>query len=94
MNKEISNIIAEFKKKIKKIYGRRLCDILLYGSWARGIASEHSDIDLLIVLKGKVNPGIEIDKIIDIITDINLKNNVLLSVLPVSETNWRKKLWA
>ena len=39
--------------------------IILYGSYARGSATEDSDIDLLIVLEGKVKPGEEIDRMIE-----------------------------
>ena len=49
--------IKEFKKDVKKLYGNRLKHIILYGSYARGSATEDSDIDLLIVLEGKTKPG-------------------------------------
>jgi predicted nucleotidyltransferase len=65
-----------------------LKSIILYGSWARGDATEDSDIDVLIVLEGRVIPGKEIDRMIDIITEINLKHGVLISVYPVSEEDY------
>ena len=64
---KIKEAIEEFKKEVKKLYGERLKRIILYGSYARGSATEDSDIDLLIVLEGKVKPGEEIDRMIDII---------------------------
>jgi len=68
----------------------RLKKVVLYGSYARGQANdEHSDIDLAIVLEGDVAAGKEIDRLIDVITDINLYYGVLLSVYPVSEENYR-----
>jgi len=70
---KIRKILKNFREKIEKLYGKRLKGIILYGSWARGDATEDSDIDLLIVLEGKVVPGKEIDRMIDIITDINLE---------------------
>jgi predicted nucleotidyltransferase len=84
----IKKPIEEFKRAIEKLYGERLRDVVLYGSWARGEATEESDIDLLVVLEGKVVPGLEIDRMIDIITDINLDHNVLISVYPISEENY------
>jgi predicted nucleotidyltransferase len=84
----ISQTLEEFRKEIKKLYGQRLKDVILYGSWTRGEATEESDIDLLVVLKGKVRPGQEIDRMIDIITDINLKYNELIAVYPVSEQEY------
>jgi len=85
---EIKEILKEFRKEIEILYGKRLKDTILYGSWARGEATEGSDIDVLIVLEGKVAPGKEIDRIIDVITEINLKYGVLISVYPVSEEDF------
>lgn len=85
---KIREIVEEFKKEIEKLYGDRLKNVILYGSWARGKATEDSDIDLLIVLEGKVISGKEIDRMIDIITDINLKYGVLISVYPISEKDY------
>ena len=87
---EIKKVLEEFKKEIKKLYGDRLKQIILYGSYARGDATEDSDIDLLIVLEGEVSPGKEIDRMIDIITEINMKYGVLISVHPVSEEVYKK----
>lgn len=78
--------IKEFKAEIQKLYGSRLKKIILYGSWARGEATSESDIDLLVVLTGEVIPGYEVDYMIGVITEINLKYNVLISVYPISET--------
>ena len=82
------DIVQEFRTKIEDLYGDKLKDIILYGSWARGEATEASDIDLLVVLEGPVVPGQEIDRMIDIVTDINLKYCAILTVYPVSEVNF------
>lgn len=85
---DIEPILKEFREKAEKLYGKRLKSIILYGSCARGQATQDSDIDLAIVLKGDVAAGKEIDRLIDVITDINLSYGVLLSVYPVSEENY------
>lgn len=82
---EINIILNEVKRKISVLYGKRLRQIILYGSWARGDANDNSDIDLMIVLSGKVSPGKEIDRMIDIIYEIALKHDTLISIYPVSE---------
>ena len=82
------DILKEFREELENLYGKSLKSIILYGSWARGDATEDSDIDLLIVLEGKVIPGKEIDRMIDIITEINLKHGVLISIYPVSEDDY------
>ena len=81
-------ILTEFKMKIAQLYGQRLSGMVLYGSWARGDATSDSDMDLLVVLKGSVSPGEEIDRMIDVITEINLRHGVLLSIVPASEADY------
>jgi len=81
-------ILREFRAEVEKLYDKRLRNIILYGSWARGAATEDSDIDLLIILEGEVIPGKEIDRMIEIITEINLKYGVLISVYPISEKDY------
>lgn len=85
---KIKEILNEFRTEVEKLYGKKLKNIILYGSWARGDATYESDIDLLIVLEGKVTPGKEIDKMINIITEINLKHGMLISVFPISEEDY------
>ena len=85
---ETRKIIEEFRKEIAGLYGERLKGIILYGSCARDKATEDSDIDLLVVLEGKTIPGEEIDRMIDIITEINLKYGILLSIYPISDKDY------
>jgi len=83
---KIKEILKEFRTEVEKLYGKKLKNIILYGSWARGDATDESNIDLLTVLEGKVTPGKEVDKMINIITEINLKYGVLISVYPISDS--------
>lgn len=85
---QMKHIITEFKEKTQTLYGAKLKDIILYGSWATGRATEDSDIDLAIVLEGHVVPGEEIDRMIDVVTELNLNHGVLISVYPVSEKDY------
>ncbi len=88
VDERVKAAIKEFKESIEKLYGGRLKKVILYGSHARGEAREDSDIDLAIVLEGDVVPGEEIDRMVDIITEVNLKYNVLISAYPVSEEDY------
>jgi len=81
-------IIDEFVQRARSLYGDRLKRVVVYGSCARNEATAESDIDLAVVLAGEVVPGKEIDRMIDIITDVNLEHKALLSVYPVSEENY------
>ena len=78
---EIKEVLEEFKKEIEKLYSKRLKRVILYGTYAGGDATEDSDMDLLIVLERNVITGEEIDRMIDIVTEMNLYG-VLISVYP------------
>jgi predicted nucleotidyltransferase len=85
---EIQEICRLCREKLRRIYGARLKKLILYGSWARGTATEDSDIDLAVVLEGQVSVGREIDRLVDFITDMNLEYNVLVSIYPVTEDDY------
>ena len=82
--------IKELKRRLTELYGPKLKEILLFGSWARNEGTTESDIDLLIILEDDIIPGQEIDRMIDIITDINLAYNTLISVIPVSKKSYNE----
>ena len=85
---KIQTILKEVREVLKNLYGERLKELILYGSYARGEEREDSDIDLAVILKGDVNVYKEINRIIDVIYDINLKYNILISVRPISEADY------
>jgi len=89
MSDTLQDIRAEVKQALRRLYGLRLKQVILYGSWARGDATEHSDIDIAVVLGGEVSPALEIDRTTDIVFELNLKYGVLVSVYPVSEADYR-----
>jgi len=57
MRDGLSSVIAELRRQLMAIYGKRLVRLVLFGSQARGQAEAGSDIDLLVVLQGPVKPG-------------------------------------
>ncbi|OHB64377.1 MAG: DNA polymerase subunit beta [Planctomycetes bacterium RBG_13_62_9] len=85
---QAKQVIREFTQRVQTLYGDRLKRVVIYGSWARNEATAESDIDLAVVLADDVVPGKEIDRMIDILTDINLEYGELLSVYPVSEEDY------
>lgn len=89
INEEVREILEDLQSALKQLYGDRLQRVILYGSWARGEANEDSDIDVLVVLKGAIVPGREIDQMLDLVVEIEWKYDVLLSVHPVSEEDYQ-----
>ena len=76
--------------EIVKIYGDSLVSVILYGSVARGTQTDESDIDIAVVLKSEENVNMK-DRMTDIIVDLELEHNKVLSVLRIGYEKF--KIW-
>ena len=84
----IQPTLHELKLGLKELYGDRLAYITLYGSQARNEATPDSDIDILVVLHGKVKPCDEISNTGEIISKLSLQYDTVLSCLFISEKEY------
>ena len=50
MKRELEEILKKYTADVRAIYGERLCEVILYGSYARGDYREDSDIDIMILV--------------------------------------------
>ena len=53
MSKLMQDLIEEYVEAIKKIYGSHVCQIILYGSYARGDFRPDSDVDIKPIAKSE-----------------------------------------
>ena len=44
--------LAEYAERLCALFGERLVDVRLFGSFARGEANEDSDVDVLVLVQG------------------------------------------
>lgn len=84
-SKNIEPVLQLFKSRVSNLYGKKLCRIILYGSYARGMAGINSDIDLLVVLSEMDSAFTEIEKLNEIKFEIGLENDFFISTNPVTE---------
>lgn len=91
--KEIEHLLLRMKKILKRIYGSRLVNVILYGSFARNKAQKESDIDIAVILKGRVNKSKEIDRIYDVLYALMLETGELISVYPLSDKEIDNSVW-
>jgi uncharacterized protein len=84
MQAKIVRALRELRREFTSIYGPRLTSMILFGSQARGDAAPASDIDVLVVLDGDVEPGKEIARTGRAVASISLKFNVVISCIFVS----------
>ena len=65
--------------------------VILFGSKARGEGEPDSDIDLLVLTRGPVNSALR-EAISYKLADINLRHDVLLTSVVISEDQWSNGL--
>jgi uncharacterized protein len=88
INDKLKTILAQLRSQFETLYGDRLVQTILFGSQARGDARPDSDIDVLVVLKGAVNPGEEIKRTSQIRAKLSLKNDAVISCLFMDENRF------
>jgi predicted nucleotidyltransferase len=87
----INDILEKFKREITEIYQNELIQLILYGSRARGDAKIDSDIDILIVLKKPSPNKYKYQKVIDLISNLCLEYELLISCVYVSENQFQNE---
>lgn len=80
-------IATDVADELKTVYGDRLRQVLLFGSWARGDAHPESDIDLLVVLDEVLSPWQELRRMDDVAWRHSFENDTVITVLPVAEAD-------
>jgi predicted nucleotidyltransferase len=88
MKQAVKTILAELKRRLEDLYGERLVRVILYGSQARGDASDGSDIDVLIVLRGETSPCEEIARTAELAAELSLRHNVAIVPAFASESRY------
>jgi len=81
-------IVAELKRGLQEIYGDRLRAVVLFGSQARGEATEDSDVDVAVVLDDYENAIEELWRMDPVTWRLSLENDLLLTVVPIKEQAW------
>ena len=79
---------SELVDGVLRILESRLEKIVLYGSVARGSDTEESDIDIALVMHGKLDSDTE-DRLSDFVVDMNLKYDKVFSVIDIDANHFR-----
>lgn len=87
---QLNEIITLLKLWFSQYYQENLHQLILYGSQARGDAQKYSDIDILIVLKRAFNYRQELNNTSDIICDLSLKYDTVVSRAFISQESFEK----
>lgn len=78
-----NQVVAKIKDRLETVYGDCLKGIVLYGSAARGMETEDSDIDILVLLDRPVELGKDLETIIDAVYPVQLETLHPIHATPV-----------
>jgi uncharacterized protein len=84
-------ILARFRAALNALYGDRLERVVLYGSRARGDARPDSDYDVAVFLRDLGDRWHEIDRLVEIETDILCETGEVINALPFQAGAYRER---
>jgi predicted nucleotidyltransferase len=87
----LESLLSDLRSELDDLYGDRLLQLVLYGSQVRGEVHPESDVDVLVVLNGPVEPGEEIRRMGPVRTRVGLRHEQSVSLLPVSKTDYENR---
>lgn len=90
LSPHIESLLRDLRQRLEALYGDRLHAVVLYGSQARGKATEASDVDVMVVLEGDVDVWTEIRRMGESVYQVGSQYEELVSILPVSKTEFEE----
>ena len=91
VRRDIEGLLAKVRILLERIYGNRLVDIVLFGSFSRDRAREDSDIDIAVVLKGNVETIKEIGRISSLLKELLEKHRGKLEEIKVDASEFNEE---
>jgi predicted nucleotidyltransferase len=88
MSEQIRDILVRLRQELERIYGARMLGLYLYGSFARGEATDGSDVDVIIVLDRIDTYAAEVDRTSALVSSLSLDSRLSISRVFVSQADW------
>lgn len=85
----IKFMLKKLKNSLKQLYGEKLIDVILFGSYAKQTATPDSDIDVLIILDYEFDLDLEIARTSHLVANLCLEYDLLISRLFMSQTYYQ-----
>ncbi len=83
-------IRTEIRPRLAAAFQDRFRGVLLFGSEARNQAGDDSDVDLMVLLKGPVRLGRDLETIVDALYPLQLRVDRPIHALPVSSEAFKE----
>ena len=81
----VREALRQARQELDRLYGDRLVRLVLFGSQARGEATEGSDVDLLVALLGEVDKHAELRRVSRIASHVVYSHQELIGFVVFSE---------
>jgi predicted nucleotidyltransferase len=88
MDPKIKRLVEQVKAFLHEKYGEGIKRVILYGSHARGEATEDSDVDVLVLVDPSLNYREVDDSLRDLLYDMLLEEGELVSVIVIPEDHF------
>lgn len=88
---KVEAALADLKAGLLALYGNNLRHLVLYGSYARGLARPGSDLDVAAVLDDFERPWPVIERTGPLVAELSLKHGITISLIPVRKSDWDRQ---
>lgn len=85
---ELDAVLRGFQSRMRAHFGARIREMRLFGSYVRGTARPHSDIDVLVVLEPFQRTDDDKNAVAEIMSDLCIEHGVLIMPVFVSEDDF------
>ena len=86
MDNKIIKLVNLVKECLIKDYGKKIKEVILYGSSVRGERNKDSDIDILVVIDDSLNSSEVRKSLSDLLFDVLMEEQELLSVVVIPKS--------
>ena len=90
-NRNLLAILDDVKRMASELFGDKLKEIILYGSYARNQQTKESDVDIMFIFADDRDEIVKYrDRIVDIMVDLSLKYDVVVSITENSVEDFKE----
>lgn len=84
------DLAHDVASRLRELFGSRLVDVVLFGSYANGTATHESDLDLAVILRDATSPWEDAHQMDQLLWDKTLESGITVSTVVIDADDWRR----